>query len=93
MEVITLTSEAFTHLTSLIENISKRLDEKEPKDKWLDNQDVMEQLHISKRLLQSWRDDGILTFSQVGGKIFYKQSDIDEVLNSPKHKKRAFAKK
>ena len=43
---------------------------------YLSGQDVCEMLHISKRTLQQYRDDKILRFIQIGGKIIFKQSDI-----------------
>jgi len=57
-------------------------------DRWLDIQDVCELLHISKRTLQSYRDKGILPFSQVGAKIYYKANDIQKHLE--KHYKPTF---
>lgn len=47
---------------------------------WLDNQEVMELLKISPRTLQNLRDSKVLAFSKVGGKIYYKASDIDNYL-------------
>lgn len=47
---------------------------------WIDGQDVMLSLHISKRTLQSLRDSGILPFSRINGKFFYKKSDIEALL-------------
>ena len=47
---------------------------------WLDNQEVMELLKISPRTLQNLRDSKALAFSKVGGKIYYKASDIDNYL-------------
>jgi len=52
------------------------------KDSWLDNQDVMQTLHISKRTLQTFRDNGTLPYSKVGGTFYYKVADIEEVLHS-----------
>ncbi|MDP3314086.1 helix-turn-helix domain-containing protein [Lutibacter sp.] len=52
------------------------------KDTWLDNQDVMQTLHISTRTLQSFRDNGTLPFSKVGGTFYYKVSDIEEILQN-----------
>ena len=43
---------------------------------YLSGQDVCEMLHISKRTLQQYRDDKILPFIQIGGKIIFKQKDI-----------------
>lgn len=43
---------------------------------YLSGQQVCELLHISKRTLQQYRDDRILPYTQIGGKILFKQSDI-----------------
>lgn len=50
-------------------------------NKWLPSDEVCRLLMISKRTLQSYRDRGILPFAQIGRKIYYKASDIDEYLN------------
>ena len=47
---------------------------------YLSGEDVCKLLHISKRTLQQYRDDNILPFIQIGGKIIYKESDILKVL-------------
>lgn len=47
---------------------------------YLSGQEVCELLHISKRTLQQYRDDKILPYIQIGGKIIFRQSDILAVL-------------
>ena len=47
---------------------------------YLSGEDVCKLLHISKRTLQQYRDDNILPFIQIGGKIIYKESDILKIL-------------
>ena len=37
--------------------------------KYYDNADMMELFKVSLRTLQRWRDDGIIPFKKVGGKI------------------------
>lgn len=49
---------------------------------WLDNQDVSMALHLSKRTLQTLRDNDTLPYSQIQGKIYYKASDIKDLLES-----------
>lgn len=49
-------------------------------DKWLDNTDVQELLHISTRTLQRLRTSGMLKYSKVNGKIYYRLSDINTML-------------
>ncbi len=45
-------------------------------DKWLDNTDVKEMLHISTRTLQRLRVSGMLKYSKINGKIYYRLTDI-----------------
>ena len=49
-------------------------------DKWLDAQDVCLALNISKRALQAYRDKGLVPYSNIGGKFFYKEVDIRQIL-------------
>ena len=51
-------------------------------ESWIDGQDVMQSLHISKRTLQTLRDNGTLPYSRVNGKFFYKLSDIEKMLEA-----------
>ncbi|WP_313382275.1 helix-turn-helix domain-containing protein [Proteiniphilum saccharofermentans] len=43
---------------------------------WVDAQDVLQKLHICPRTLQRWRINGLLPYSRVSGKCYYKKSDI-----------------
>jgi len=61
------------------------------KDTWIDGQDVMQTLHISKRTLQSLRDEGTLNFSRINGKFYYKISDIDSLLEANYSRKKSSA--
>ncbi|GHU91134.1 DNA-binding protein [Bacteroidia bacterium] len=51
------------------------------RETWLTNTDICALLKISKRTLQSYRDVGILPFSQIGHKCYYKTSDIEQFIN------------
>ena len=48
----------------------------------LDNQEVMQALHISPRTLQTLRSNGTLPFSRIGNKLFYRKQDINTILSS-----------
>ena len=52
------------------------------KQAWIDGQDVMLALKISKRTLQTLRDTGILPYSRIYGKFYYKVADLEELLES-----------
>ena len=47
---------------------------------YLSGEDVCRLLHISKRTLQQYRDDNILPYIQIGGKIIYTESNIMKAL-------------
>ena len=51
-------------------------------EEWIDGQVVMQTLHISKRTLQSLRDSGVLPYSRINGKFYYKVSDIEKMLET-----------
>ena len=52
------------------------------KQAWIDGQDVMLALKISKRTLQSLRDTRILPYSRINGKFYYKIADLEKLLES-----------
>ncbi|MBZ4190813.1 MULTISPECIES: helix-turn-helix domain-containing protein [Bacteroidota] len=51
-------------------------------ERWLDNQEVCLMLGISKRTLQSYKDKGLLPFSKLNRKNYYKFSDVQHLLAS-----------
>ena len=48
---------------------------------WLDNQDVMQALHISQRTLQTLRSNGTLPYSRISNKMYYLRRDILKILS------------
>lgn len=48
---------------------------------FLDNQEFLQVMNVSKRTAQIWRDSGVVAYSQVGAKIYYRFSDIEDLLN------------
>ena len=47
---------------------------------YLTGEEVCSQLRLSTRTLQEYRNLGILPFYKIGGKILYRQSDIQAML-------------
>lgn len=72
--------EMITQLRNRIEQILKNYRPVMNGEIYLSGEDVCRLLHISKRTLQQYRDDNILPFIRIGGKIIYKESDILTVL-------------
>jgi len=50
-------------------------------DPIIDNFRFIELMGISSKTALNWRDKGIISYSQVNNKIFYRKSDIIELLN------------
>jgi len=48
--------------------------------KWLTGDEVCHILGISKRTLQNYRDQRKIPFYQIGRKIYYKATDVDDLL-------------
>ena len=77
--------------TDAIKQINQKLDEvlkivfinkaNDLSNKWLNNKEVKEQLGISTRTLQTYRDTGVLSFSQHGKKIYYSRESIEKFMN------------
>ena len=90
MEAIILSKEQFNSLTASIEEIKTKIDHqnKKPQEVFVDNQEFLLLMKISKRTAQTWRDEGKISFSQVGNKIYYKLNDVEDLLK--KHYVKSF---
>lgn len=84
MEIIAIEEKTFEQVVQRFANFTKEVKELCQRGKanaeWLDNQDVCNLLSISKRTLQSYRDNGTLAYSQIGHKCYYKRSDIEKLV-------------
>lgn len=50
------------------------------KDEWMDGHDVCRALNISDRHLRTLRESGLLPYSRIQKKIYYKVSDLKTLL-------------
>jgi len=87
MEVIIMKSGSFRALMDKIEAIEKYIchSKMEPENPplqeiWLDNEAVCAYLKISKRTLQRYRSNGVITYSLIGKKTYYTISEIKRLL-------------
>ena len=48
--------------------------------RYLTGEEVMEYLHISPRTLQNLRDNRIICYTSIGGKILYPEDELEQVL-------------
>jgi hypothetical protein len=54
---------------------------------WLDDQDIMQRLHMSKGTIRNLRKTGLLPFHKIGRKIYYDESDFMEMMRKNRHTK------
>ena len=87
MEIISIEGRTYESLMERFEQIVRKVDAlceqsggKELK-KWLDGQDVCSILNISKRTLQSLRDSGRLSYTQINRMMYYKPEDVERLIN------------
>ena len=73
-------------ILSLVETCHKAFGEQSKHTDWLHNGDVCMLLNISKRTLQHYRDTGVLPFSQIGHKCYYKREDVERLLETKSEK-------
>ena len=78
-EVLEEMAAKFNRFTERVGALLAKLDGKSLNG-WRDNQEVRRQLNISPRTLQTLRDNGMIAYYQLGGKILYKESDIERML-------------
>ena len=71
MEIVNIEANAFMEMNNVLSKIEKQLkgldSSKSKLDEWLDNQDVK---------LLSLRQKGIIPFSRIDRKVYYKKDDI-----------------
>jgi hypothetical protein len=64
--------ERLSKITQILESKQRA----NPDQVFFDNQEFIQVMNISKRTALAWRETGLISFSQVGGKIYYRLSDI-----------------
>lgn len=69
--------ELFAELRRPMHRPQKQREQKE----WLKSYEVRKMLGISPGTLQNLRRKGTLRFSKVGGLMYYRYSDIEEMMN------------
>lgn len=47
---------------------------------WIENAELSHRINISLRTLQSYRERGVIVFSTIGRKVYYKVSEVETLL-------------
>jgi hypothetical protein len=90
MEIIVIEKETFEQMMQSFEKFTRNVKElcgnDRSNEKWLDGTEVCKLAQISRRSLQSYRDSGILPYTQIVRKCYYKTSDVERLFNQSKTK-------
>ncbi|MDR1202908.1 MAG: helix-turn-helix domain-containing protein [Tannerellaceae bacterium] len=86
MEIVNIEAQTFEAMLSTVENFTKRMEHlchqygNRDSIGWMDNQEVCFLLSISPRTLQTLRDNGVLAYTQISHKTYYKPEDVQKIL-------------
>lgn len=64
-----------------IENFTKGYRPTLGGERFLTDREVSERLRVSRRSLQDYRTNGTMPYIQLGGKVLYRESDIQKMLD------------
>ena len=73
----------FSSLESLSNRVEKIRDNNKPSldgERYYTDKELAVKLKVSRRSLQDYRNNGILPYTQIGGRILYRASDIERTL-------------
>lgn len=87
MEMITKESAGVTAFLKALDRIISKVEQLTQNchptlngERFLTDREVSERLKVSRRTLQDYRNQGKMLYYHVGGKILYKESDLERVL-------------
>ncbi|WP_445719128.1 helix-turn-helix domain-containing protein [Flavobacterium sp.] len=88
MAVQIITIEDLNEFRSLLLNDLKEIIQCKPQQtkQWLKSNEVRKLLNISPGTLQNLRINGTLSYTKIGGIMYYDNTDIDKLLNGNKVK-------
>lgn len=84
IEIFQLTKEQLHHainesLKTQLEDLKKHLQPKEPKE-YLTRSEVAKMLKIDLSTVHNWNKKGILISWQIGGRVYYKRSQVEDAI-------------
>ncbi len=86
MAVQIITIEDLNEFRNLLLNDLKEIINSKPQQtkQWLKSNEVRKLLNISPGTLQNLRINGTLSYTKIGGIMYYNHADIDKLLNGNK---------
>lgn len=94
MEIICFEKKAFEEFAAKIERFLQRVSEMPGlkgagiTNEWLDHYEVCQKLRISKRTLQTLRDNGTLAYTKIGNRTYYRPEDVERIVTKVEDRRR-----
>ena len=94
MEIICFEKKAFEEFAAKIERVLQRVSEMPglkgvgKTNEWLDHYEVCRKLRISKRTLQTLRDNGTLAYTKIGNRTYYLPEDGERIVTKVEDRRR-----
>lgn len=73
----------FKNLDDMVENIKSLSLNHKPVlngERFLTDRELADRLKVSRRTLQTYRNGGRISYIQLGGKVLYRESDVERML-------------
>lgn len=89
MSFYRFSEEEVKEILSRLDRISLELKQRQrtqPDEIWYDNQEFLTIMNVSKRTAAYWRTEEMISYSQVGNKIYYRLADVLDLLQKYKVK-------
>jgi len=80
-EQIVLFFKSLENMLDSLENLTENYRPMLKGERYLTDKEVSERLKLSRRVLQNYRDESRLPYCKLGGKILYRESDIQRMLD------------
>ncbi|WP_367755816.1 helix-turn-helix domain-containing protein [Flavobacterium sp. WC2421] len=74
-----LQPEAIQALVAQVHELSANLQPKQPEE-YLTRQDVAKLLKVNISTVSNWKNDGVINAYGIGGRVYYKRSEIDKAM-------------
>lgn len=89
MDVVAIERKTFEKMMTILQELQTQTQQiTEPHKRlllhkeWLDNQDVCLLLRIDKRTLQNYKNKGVLGYSKINRKNYFKASEVKKLLKT-----------
>ena len=84
MEYVAIEKNEYELMVDTIKNAVKEInnlvEERSVESEWVENGELSEMLGLTKRQMQGYRERGVLGYSIIGRKIYYKRAEVEKLI-------------